>query len=98
MNDDKARLEEERQRLMEAQEAGPVAKLLQYVRMSGPGWLQSAITLGGGSLANGLYLGILTGFALLWVQPLAMILGIVMLSAIGYVTLSLPASGRFTGD
>lgn len=59
-----------------------------YVKLSGPGWLQSAITLGGGSLGSSLYLGVLAGFSLLWVQPLAMILGIVMLSAIGYVTLS----------
>jgi len=59
-----------------------------YIKLSGPGWLQSAITLGGGSLASSLYLGVLAGFSLLWVQPIAMILGIVMLSAIGYVTLS----------
>ena len=59
-----------------------------YVRLSGPGWLQSAITLGGGSLAGSLYLGVLAGTSLLWLQPLAMILGIIMLSAISYVTLS----------
>ena len=46
------------------------------------------LRLGGGSLASSLFLGILGGFSLLWVQPLAMMLGIVMLSAIGYVTLS----------
>ncbi len=33
-------------------------------------------------------LGVLAGFSLLWLQPIAMIIGIVMLSAIGYVTLS----------
>lgn len=59
-----------------------------YVKLSGPGWLQSAITLGGGSLSGSLYLGVLAGFGLMWLQPLAMILGIVMLSAIAYVTLS----------
>ena len=59
-----------------------------YVALSGPGWLQSALTLGGGSLTNSLYLGVLAGFSMLWLQPLAMILGIIMLSAIGYVTLS----------
>ncbi|HUT22817.1 MAG TPA: divalent metal cation transporter [Sumerlaeia bacterium] len=64
------------------------ARLLGYTRLAGPGWLQSAITLGGGSLASSLYLGVLAGFSLLWLQPLAMILGIVMLSAIGYVSLS----------
>ena len=63
-------------------------RMMGYIKLSGPGWLQSAITLGGGSLASSLYLGVLAGFSLLWVQPVAMILGIIMLSAIGYVTLS----------
>jgi Mn2+/Fe2+ NRAMP family transporter len=44
--------------------------------------------LGGGSLAGALYLGVLSGYGFLWVQPLAMICGIIMLSAIAYVTLS----------
>ncbi|QDU63575.1 Natural resistance-associated macrophage protein [Planctomycetes bacterium Pan216] len=63
-------------------------RLWGYVKLSGPGWLQSALTLGGGSLASGLYLGVIGGTSLLWVQPVAMILGIIMLCAIGYVTLS----------
>ncbi|MGB6220471.1 divalent metal cation transporter [Haloferula sp.] len=74
--------------LAEAQTKGPVGKFLTYARMSGPGWLQGAITLGGGSLAGALYLGVIAGFGLMWLQPLAMICGIIMLSAIGYVTLS----------
>ncbi len=59
-----------------------------YSKLSGPGWLQSAITLGGGSLGSSLYLGVIGGIGLLWLQPFAMILGIIMLSAISYVTLS----------
>lgn len=59
-----------------------------YTKKSGPGWLQGAITLGGGSLAGALYLGVFTGYHMLWLQPLAMILGVIMLSAISYVTLS----------
>ena len=62
--------------------------LATYTRLSGPGWLQSAITLGGGSLAGSLYLGVIGGYEFLWLQPLMMMLGIVMLSAIAYVTLS----------
>ncbi|MEM7393797.1 MAG: divalent metal cation transporter, partial [Verrucomicrobiota bacterium] len=50
--------------------------------------LQSAITLGGGSLAGALYLGVLGGYNLLWIQIFAMICGVIMLSAISYVTLS----------
>jgi hypothetical protein len=60
--------------------------------MSGPGWLQSALTLGGGSLASSMFLGIIGGYEMLWVQPLAMILGVIMLGAISYVTLSIESS------
>ncbi len=80
--------EKERQLIVNARGKGPFATFRTFVRLSGPGWLQSAITMGGGSLSSSLYLGVLAGFSILWIQPLAMILGIVMLSAIGYVTLS----------
>ena len=82
------RLASERSQLEEAQAAGFGCTLATYTRLSGPGWLQSAITLGGGSLAGSLYLGVIGGYEFLWLQPLMMILGIVMLSAIAYVTLS----------
>ncbi|MFO1452015.1 MAG: divalent metal cation transporter [Opitutaceae bacterium] len=68
------------------QPLGP--RLRTYLKLSGPGWLQSAITLGGGSLSGSLYLGVLGGFGLLWLQPVAMIMGIIMLSAIGYVVMT----------
>jgi len=75
--------------ILQGIENKPLAsRLAIYTRLSGPGWLQSAITLGGGSLASSLFLGALAGFSLMWLQPLAMLLGIVMLSAIGYVALS----------
>lgn len=82
------RMAEERQMLRDAQDKGLGGRLGTYMRLSGPGWLQSALTLGGGSLSASLYMGVLGGYALMWVQPLAMILGIIMLSCIGYVTLS----------
>jgi len=78
----------ERDILARAQAKGGLSTFVAYIRLSGPGWLQSAITLGGGSLGGSLYLGVLAGFGLLWLQPLFMILGIIMLSAIGYVTMS----------
>ncbi len=59
-----------------------------YARMTGPGWLQSAMTLGGGSAAGSLTIGALFGYKLLWVQPVAMFLGIIMLSAMSYQTLA----------
>lgn len=85
---DSSQIEKDRQLILDAKERGTGAKFLAYTKLSGPGWLQSAITLGGGSLAGGLYLGILSGYHLMWLQPLAMIMGVIMLSAIGYVALS----------
>jgi len=82
------RIERDRQLIVDARARGGGALAGVFVRLSGPGWLQSAITLGGGSLSSSLYLGVLGGFAFLWLQPLAMMAGIVMLSAIAYVTLS----------
>ncbi len=74
--------------LDEAETKGPFGKAAIYARLSGPGWLQGAITLGGGSLAGALYLGVIAGFSLMWLQPLAMICGIIMLAAIAFVTLT----------
>jgi len=82
------RIEKDRQMILDAQKKGKGAVFKTYVRLSGPGWLQSGITLGGGSLSSSLYLGVLVGFSFMWLQPLAMILGIIMMSAIAYVTLS----------
>ncbi|MDG1896142.1 MAG: divalent metal cation transporter [Fuerstiella sp.] len=88
MSSGENRLEEERALISDSQGKGPMATLAVYTKLSGPGWLQSAITLGGGSLGGSLYLGVLLGYGTMWLQPMAMILGIVMLSAISYVTLS----------
>ena len=46
------KVESDRSLLQEAHVKGPIATLGAFVRLSGPGWLQSAITLGGGSLAG----------------------------------------------
>jgi len=78
----------EEELLDQASGKGPLGKAAIYTKLSGPGWLQGAITLGGGSLAGALYIGIIAGYQLMWLQPLAMVLGVIMLSAIGYVTLS----------
>jgi len=74
--------------LESAQRQGGWTKVKAYTRLSGPGWLQSATTLGGGSLASALFLGVVGGYAVLWVQAGAIILGVIMLAAISYVTLS----------
>ena len=74
--------------LLEAEKKGGTGKLLTYARLSGPGWVQAAVTLGGGSLVGALYLGVIGGYQFMWLQPLAMLCGVIMLSAISYVTLS----------
>ena len=74
--------------LRSVENKGSGEKLKTYTKLCGPGWLQSAITLGGGSLIGALSLGAIGGSKFMWVQPLAMILGVIMLSAIAYVTLS----------
>ena len=83
-----SQVEQDRQAIFDAKKMGGLATFLTFSRLSGPGWLQGAITLGGGSLGGSLYLGMIAGYDLLWLQPLMLILGIVMLSAIGYVALS----------
>jgi Mn2+/Fe2+ NRAMP family transporter len=77
-----------REILVSAQQRGGLSLLGAYARLSGPGWLQSAITLGGGSLTGALFLGVLGGTTMLWLQLIAIVMGVVMLSAISYVTLS----------
>ena len=83
-----ASIDNEKQSLSQAEASGLLSRLGAYTKLSGPGWLQSAITLGGGSLASSLFLGVLAGYSLLWLQPMAIVLGIIMLSAISHVTLS----------
>jgi len=82
-------LNEQESSELEALNGQPLGtRLRYYAKRTGPGWLQAAITLGGGSLAGALFLGVMMGYNLMWLQPLAMILGVVMLSAIAYVTLA----------
>lgn len=88
MSDGENQIDEDRTLITEAMNRGPLATLGAFIKLSGPGWLQSAITLGGGSLAGALFLGILGGTSMLWLQLMAIIMGVIMLSAISYVTLS----------
>ncbi|MFP6575506.1 MAG: divalent metal cation transporter [Pirellulaceae bacterium] len=82
------RIAQEREMLLSVESKGLGGKLGVYTKLSGPGWLQSAITLGGGSLSGALFLGVLGGTDMLWLQLVAIVMGVVMLSAISYVTLS----------
>lgn len=58
-----------------------------YWSLSGPGWVQSALTLGAGSAGSSIYAGAVFGYRLLWVQVAAMFLGVVVFSAIGHQAL-----------
>mgnify|MGYP001156781270 CR=1 FL=1 len=88
MSDSNENLVAEKKLLAEVNQKPLLSRWGTFAKLSGPGWLQGAITLGGGSLAGSLYLGVIGGFELLWLQPLMMIFGVLMLSVIGYVTLS----------
>jgi Mn2+/Fe2+ NRAMP family transporter len=63
-------------------------RIPSYLRLSGPGWMQGALTLGGGSAITSLTIGAVYGYELLWVQPLAMLIGCIMLFALSHQTLS----------
>jgi Mn2+/Fe2+ NRAMP family transporter len=81
-------LAKEKAELAEIAGKGFGTRMKFYFSRGGPGWLQSAMTLGGGSAMASLYLGSQYGYKLLWVQPLAMAVGIIMLMAASYQTLS----------
>lgn len=81
-------MSEELDRIAEIKQRGFLGRLGGYAKMTGPGWVQAAVTLGGGSLVGALYLGVIGGYQFMWLQPLAMLCGVIMLSAISYVTLS----------
>lgn len=59
-----------------------------YLRYMGPGYLQSAMTLGGGSAFAALFGGAAFGYQLLWVAPTAMLLGVIVMAAVAWITLS----------
>jgi Mn2+/Fe2+ NRAMP family transporter len=69
--------------------SGKLHTFLYLLKQGGPGWIQAAVTLGGGTLVTVLYLGVVGGYEFLWLQPLAMLSGVIMLFAISYVSLSI---------
>ena len=82
------KLAQERLALVGLESKGLGARALGYMKFLGPGYMQSALTLGSGSVAASLFGGALFGYKLLWVPPVAMLLGMVMLTAVSYQTLS----------
>jgi len=77
---------DERQQLQELTTKPVLGRIAGYARLSGPGYMQSAMTLGGGSVASCVVLGSLASYKYLWVQPLAILLGYFVLAAIAKQT------------
>jgi Mn2+/Fe2+ NRAMP family transporter len=69
-----------------------VPRTLGYMRLMGPGYMQSAMTLGGGTAFAAIFAGAAFGYQLLWVAPVAMLLGVIVLAAIAHQTLSTGAN------
>ncbi len=95
-------LEAERAQLRRLASRAWPERSLGYLKLVGPGYMQSAMTLGGGTAAASLFAGAVFGYRLLWVAPLAMLFGILMLSAVSHQTLStglrpFEAMRRFAG-
>lgn len=83
-----AALEAERAQLSQVEgRPGFLRRWQGYWKLTGPGFLQSAITLGAGSAGSTILAGAAFGYKLLWVNPLAMFLGVIVFSAIGRQTL-----------
>ena len=81
-------LAKEKAQLRELADKNFLQRWRGYFSLTGPGWLQSALLLGSGSAMASLFAGAFLEYRLLWVQPLAIILGVVMFSAVSYQTLS----------
>ena len=74
---------------LQALESKPfAARAAGYIKRTGPGLLQSAMTLGAGSAVASVMAGASFGYKLLWVQPIAMFLGIMMFVALGNIILT----------
>jgi Mn2+/Fe2+ NRAMP family transporter len=61
-------------------------RLRGYARLTGPGYMQSAMTLGAGTISACVLMGSVYGYELLWVQWLAIVLGAGVLAAIAKQT------------
>lgn len=85
---DPAKIEQERQFLAELDRRPWWQRLGGYYRLTGPAWLQSAMTLGAGSATASVVAGAFFGYQLLWVQPVAMLLGVFMMAALANITLT----------
>ena len=99
---DPAQLEAEKDLLRELEHAPIGKRFFGYLKFIGPGYMQSAMTLGSGTAASSLFAGAVFGYDLLWVAPLGMLLGILVMGVVSHQTLStgqrvLPAMSTHAG-
>ena len=73
--------------LRDLKHKGVWARTKWYFSTSGPGLMHSAMTLGGGSAMASLFSGACVKYQLLWVQPIAMLIWVIMLSALAHQTM-----------
>ncbi|MDZ8117644.1 NRAMP family divalent metal transporter [Pontiella agarivorans] len=85
---DPEKIREEEQFLQDLNAKPFGQKIKGYFKLTGPAWMQSAMTLGAGSAAASVVAGAFFGYQLLWVQPIAMFLGIFMMAALSNITLT----------
>ncbi len=85
---DEAKLRAESAELAALDSAPAPIRWWQFLKRGGPGYLQSAMTLGGGTAMSAVFAGRIFGFELLWVAPFGMLLGVVMMAALAHQTLS----------
>lgn len=75
-------------RLAELDGKSFVPRTFGYLKHMGPGYMQSAMTLGGGTAFASIFAGAAFGYQLIWVAPLSMLLGVIVLAAVAHQTLS----------
>ena len=85
---DPEKLEREKAELRELATQPFFTRAKAYIKRSGPGLLQSAMTLGAGSATASVVAGASFGYKLLWVQPVAMFFGVMMFAALGNIVLT----------
>ena len=85
---DPQKLAREVEALQELEGRPLAARLRGYFKLTGPAWMQSAMTLGAGSAVASVVAGAFYGYNLLWVQPIAMLLGVAMMAALANIVLT----------
>jgi len=79
-------LEEESAKLEELREKPFIFRIPGYIRLSGPGFLGAALTLGAGTLTSSMLSGARFGYKTMWLLWLAMGLGLFMMAAMARFT------------